>query len=349
MSQSKDSSQSSNTRWWESYLVRYLSGSIIGAFCILLMMYVFLSYTNHNLNIASAVGSIDYKYFPATGLILVLIISGLIYSYLISSPITVIHYGRGGKQKLEKVVRYIWFGWIVSVLCFIFTKGNFKYGLIVMVAILLFLYFNYAFRKPAVFSESCTRGTYYYKVRSRHLTPIKCVFSSLIIWVIGFGIFEYFEIDNFNRGIFLLGFPTLSVGVMQYVTIFRILNSESQIFRFYRKLVKSRLKNGSKDIRETYSHLREHSNATFIVFLEICVTCFIIFLIYFVDKNDSLKNTEGQKNLIIYLVGFFAFWLMPNLFMWSRANNLEKDFINNNEKYLIKEKEKSWTDTGESK
>jgi hypothetical protein len=26
--------------------------------------------------------------------------------------------------------------------------------------------------------------------------------------------------------------------------------------------------------------------------------------------------------------------------MWSRANNLEKDFINNNEKYLIKEKEK---------
>jgi hypothetical protein len=45
-------------------------------------------------------------------------------------------------------------------------------------------------------------------------------FSSLIIWVIGFGIFEYFEIDNFNRGIFLLGFPTLSVGVMQYVTIF---------------------------------------------------------------------------------------------------------------------------------
>jgi hypothetical protein len=27
----------------------------------------------------------------------------------------------------------------------------------------------------------------------------------------------------------------------------------------------------------------------------------------FVDKNDSLKNTEGQKNLIIYLVGFFAF------------------------------------------
>jgi len=72
-------------------------------------------------------------------------------------------------------------------------------------------------------------------------------------------------------------------------------------------------------------------------------------LIYFVDKNDSLKNTEGQKNLIIYLVGFFAFWLMPNLFMWSRANNLEKDFINNNEKYLIKEKEKSWTDTGESK
>ena len=186
------------------------------------------------------------------------------------------------------------------------------------------------------------------------MTPIKCIGVALIIWVGSFSIFEYFEIDNFNRGIFLLGFPTLSVGLMQYVTLFRILNSESQIFRFYRKLVKSRLKNGSKDIRETYSHLREHSNATFIVFLEICVTCFIIFLIYFVDKNDSLKTIEGKNNLIIYLIGFFAFWLMPNLFMWSRANNLEKDFINNNERYLIKEKEdsrleKTWSDTGEIK
>lgn len=354
MSQSKDNSQSSNTRWWESYLVRYLSGSIIGAFCILLIVYVFLSHSGHKLNIFSALGPIEYKYFPATGLILVLIISGLIYSYLISSPITVIHYGRGGRQKIEKVVRYIWFGWIVSILCFIFTKGNFYYGLMVIVAGLLFFYFNYAIRKPNVFSGSCVKGVYYKKVRSRHVTPIKCIGFALIIWVGSFSIFEYFEINNFNRGIFLLGFPTLSVGLMQYVTLFRILNSESQIFRFYRKLVKSRLKNGSKDIRETYSHLREHSNATFIVFLEICVTCFIIFLIYFADKNDSLKTTEGTNNLIIYLIGFFAFWLMPNLFMWSRANNLEKDFINNNERYLIKEKEdspseKSWSDTGGSK
>ena len=86
----------------------------------------------------------------------------------------------------------------------------------------------------------------------------------------------------------------------------------------------------SKDIRETYTHLREHSNATFIVLLELCFSAFLIFLIE-LYAGQSGKGSPFISSLEIERVAsavllLIAFWMTPNLFMWSRANQIERDF-----------------------
>lgn len=55
------------------------------------------------------------KDFPLAFMTLALIASGLVYSYIISAPITVIHFGRSGRSTVEQHVRYFWFGWVLSL------------------------------------------------------------------------------------------------------------------------------------------------------------------------------------------------------------------------------------------
>ena len=86
----------------------------------------------------------------------------------------------------------------------------------------------------------------------------------------------------------------------------------------------------SKDIRETYTHLREHSNATFIVLLELCFSALVIFLIeLYAGQSASTENVgslDGSGRIVSAVLLLIAFWMTPNLFMWSRANQLERDF-----------------------
>lgn len=138
----------------------------------------------------------------------------------------------------------------------------------------------------------------------------------------------------FNKALLLFALPTFFVGLMQYITLFRILHNEDEIHAFYQKLIAARSIEGAKDVKETYSHLREHSNSTFIVILEICFTCLAILSIETIKSSTKIQPDEKFQYYAVYGFGFLLFWLIPNLFMWSRANKLEKNFSYKPESYI---------------
>lgn len=107
---------SEKNRWWEAYLVRYLSGSIVGSFCLLSICGALVYRAN------GGVPKIDFfvKDFPYSLIALIVPILGLIYAYTISAPIAIYHYARADRSKVEQYVRYIWLGWSLSILTFVF-------------------------------------------------------------------------------------------------------------------------------------------------------------------------------------------------------------------------------------
>ena len=341
MSKEKKDDNSTNNRWWESYLVRYLSGSIAGAFCIVIVILSLIdeSLLNSKILVNSA-SNIDWKYFPLLGLIGLSIVAGLVYSYMISSPITVIHYGRGGPTGIEKHVRHMWLGWSWSLLSFPFFKDHLNYSITLNLICSIIAFSLKKFRTRKIVQES----EKYKRIAKKYNTIEYSAASAAIILLICKAIEIEFH-ENHLKFLFLLGFPAIFVGLMQYVTLFRIFNQETLIHKFYGKLSKVRSKSGAKDIRETYSHLREHSNSTFIVLLEVCVTCFLLFIINISNYNSRNIFSSESKELASNFIIFFSFWLLPNLFMWSQANRLEKSFTQHPKKYLEKKEEKSqWSD-----
>ena len=339
MSKEKKDDSSTNNRWWESYLVRYLSGSIIGALCILILATTLIDSSNFELHkIIESFKKIDWKYFPFLGIISLLTVGGLIYSYMISSPITVFHYGRGRSSFPESHVRHVWLGWALSIIEFSFLKNHLYIPILINIFLLITI-------------DCCMQKTEKLKGRKklRHKERIKTLeyilIASISMLIASYTINQIWSKNLHLTFLFLLGIPAIVVGLMQYVTLFRILNEEALIHKFYRKLSRARSSEGAKDIRETYSHLREHSNSTFIVILEVCVTCFLMFIIGISDYKPNDIFGKESKELSANIIIFFSFWLLPNLFMWSRANRIEKDFTRRPRKYLRSKHDQSdWSE-----
>ena len=101
----KSSNDNQNTRWWESYLVRYFLGFIVGgiaSFLIALEFDVFeLTTCWLKANGFSADGKVDFSTFAiAIGIL------GLGFCYLVSTPITVLHAGRYRRGPVDAHTRY---------------------------------------------------------------------------------------------------------------------------------------------------------------------------------------------------------------------------------------------------
>ena len=77
---------------------------------------------------------------------------------------------------------------------------------------------------------------------------------------------------------------------MQYAVLYRLLSDQGLSERFYAHLFDARRQTNAKDVRDTYTHLREHSNSIFIVLLELCVVAFIIGAARLSNSSDELKR-----------------------------------------------------------
>lgn len=332
----KPENSGANTRWWESYLVRYFSGAVVGAICLATILMYADSKIDGSLHFS--LPKIDGN-FPISAVALALISGGLVYSYIISSPITVVHFGRSGRSALEQHVRYLWLGWVVALLSLQLmlmfgiepaSRSVLAVTVLLEITCIFYLIFENFLklkmarsrgflpvsRKTKRKREACKNGL-------RSIAFGVFLLSSVIIT----GHLFNFQDRSIMLSLLVFSLPALFVGFMQYATLFRIFSTEMALHRFYRLLSRARSMENSKDIRETYTHLREHSNSTFIVLLELCFSAFLLFLVDLyaggAKTGGSEIKIESIANAVLFLV---AFWMVPNLFMWSRANQLERDF-----------------------
>lgn len=335
----KTGSSGANTRWWESYLVRYFSGAIVGAICLaaILIYADWRLYEGSHTNLTA----LD-KGPPGTAVALALIACGLVYSYIISAPITVIHFGRSGRSSLEQHVRYFWFGWVLALagMHLLIASGNGRidpsawalWVLLLLVCLGYLIVSHYAMLVPRRKVDSKPEGRRVKRQRETRQNAWRSLAWAGLILVFLMGVDNGLGLQGRPAVLALLAFalPTLFVGVMQYVTLWRIFRTERAVHRFYRSLSRARNMEGSKDIRETYTHLREHSNATFIVLLELCFSAFVIFLVeLYAGSAGAIQTADsgyGNERIVSAVLLLIAFWMTPNLFMWSRANQIERDF-----------------------
>lgn len=339
----KSTSTGANTRWWESYLVRYFSGAIVGSMCLTaILLYVdWRLYSGAHTSLSASKQAL-----PMSAVVFMLIAGGLVYSYIISAPITVIHFGRSGRSALEQHVRYFWLGWVITLLALqviSVTVGlremacSLVIWLMLMMVSLSYLLVSSQpeVPKPAATGQNVARPIGRKAKRSREAWRnglSAMAWAGMLLSVVMLAA-RAFGLQGRPAVMSLMAFalPTLFVGGMQYVTLFRIFDTERALHRFYRLLTRARTMDNSKDVRETYTHLREHSNATFIVLLELCFSAFLIFCVEVFAGHSAAGGAAGKigvvsESMVNAVLLLVAFWMTPNLFMWSRANQLEKDF-----------------------
>ncbi|MBS0320135.1 MAG: hypothetical protein JSR18_06305 [Proteobacteria bacterium] len=88
--------------------------------------------------------------------------------------------------------------------------------------------------------------------------------------------------------------------------------------RFYADLARARALHAG--LRESYTHMREHANSIFIALLELSLASLILFTLKFVGP-------DLQTRLTVVAALFFA-WIVPGVFVWAQANRLESSLLN---------------------
>jgi hypothetical protein len=115
--------------------------------------------------------------------------------------------------------------------------------------------------------------------------------------------------------------------VSQYFTLAHLWLDETHYVCFTRKLAVAR--KGAFELRETYTHLREHSNAVFIVVIELCLLALILGILR--PYSGDLVKLEGARSAtgmpLSTAIALVVMWLVPTIFMWARANRLERSLV----------------------
>ena len=215
------------------------------------------------------------------------------FCYISSTPITVFHAGRfgdGDKFWIERQIAPFWTGWVIS---------------------LLFWFVSYV----------CFDGINNRAGGSSSRWDEVIKICNILCWgVFVFSLSHQISARLSSRVLLLsIGFAAVFICIGQYMVIWRLKSEqgEKDFLGSYVLLSCARQKDWSPDIREAYSHLREHSNAIFIVVCEISILCLILFVKDFLPQQTNL--------MIAFFLGALCIWLVPTVFIWSRANALEHD------------------------
>ena len=320
-----DVAETPSTRWWESYLVRYFIGFIVGCGCIIIFglhLGVFDTLIKHLASSANPTGKPDWS--AITSLV---VVTGLGFCYVASTPITVLHAGRYRRGWFDGHSRHFWFAWIL-LSALIFSIGVRHVGnnpVCEWLAIAIYCFLMMANHQSDKRIEDC---------HPRGALAFFTFMWFLFFWgLIGriFATFGSVLSDSAQRW-WVLSMPVFWILVGQYTVLYRLLHEKEKFFAFYAKLFRARRMKNAKDVRDTYTHLREHSNSIFIVVIEL--TLFALFMA--VSSTLSHKNIKSPppEALVELLVFGLVLWMVPTVFMWARANSLELEFSENPNSYL---------------
>jgi len=337
----KPNASAPNTRWWESYLVRYFVGFIVGGVCVVVL--------------ANELGGTDWlakqlssdgKFKPDWSALLIgLALLGLGYCYIASTPITVLHAGRYGSGPIDGQSRYFWLGWVLATICSVAMPNWPKWQsatwmvLFVIAVALLLLATRFSQRvtqktdllqSSVVQTEILLPLTNALKPRKMAEIKLSEVALNAIAWtgailsaVHVVAAFGGIESNSFNVSLLVFGAPVVWIGLAQYAVLFRLLQDEKANFAFYSHLMHARRLRNANDVRDTYTHLREHSNSVFIVLVELCALALLVVL---VQGTVDAKVGTGYRQFVQFALCGLGLWMVPTVFLWSRANAMERKF-----------------------
>src|SRR3954468_13485533 len=103
MTSDADSPGRTRPRWWEDYLVRYFTGTLVGTACV----FILVTHVYFDGDIGALAQRMLFspeKDSTWLGLIALLLAGGA-YCYLASVPITVFHAGRMIRQRMNRWAR----------------------------------------------------------------------------------------------------------------------------------------------------------------------------------------------------------------------------------------------------
>lgn len=278
-----------STSWFENYIVRYLIGTIIGSICCILIASAIYDPVNIQVPLSESIKKIAEGKIDST-LFLILSLFGLLFCYISSTPITIIHAARmlGALPAREKFQpKDMWtFWWIALLLTTIIfgisaplNRSPFWFGFVICIPALYIIFAQWA--------------------------PLLATLNNL---------------GKLSNNTFI-----------QKVNAFLNKGSKAspgEFTRYYLSLAKKRAKNDStKDLRSSYSHLREHSNSIFIVLLELSLAALVV-LLCLAMKNSTWGTRSVATALLLLL------WMTPTVFVWGIANSLEDSLEKTPDNYL---------------
>lgn len=343
MSSEKKGEAGNPQRWWESYLVRYFLGSIVGMICVIVLVAQVDSDITSLLKVTLS-SSANEKGASLLPMAIGLILFGLAYCYAASSPITVLHSARMLPNKLGRLSRAFWFGWICTLIISMshllfgpetmLSRGLCGVAILPAVTVLIFI---------------AARGkTHNSDDTARFLTLL---FSTLSFAVLLSAITQFFGHTPQQAILLAFSLPVAWILLTQYLTLLNLFkhthikwdkplgakiekpiypqldDSEGFYYDFYRKITTARLTENSRDIRDSYTHLREHSNSVFVVLIELNILAGLLFLHSVQDDlSPTIKVVTGIPIFWIFVLVLLGIWLVPTMFMWSLANRLELVF-----------------------
>lgn len=337
------SKSDSSTRWWESYLVRYFNGFVFGVIFVVLIGIKLDLFVDVLRPLSSEVAcGVNLKCIKPDlmPLSIFILLAAMCFSYVASTPITVLHAGRFGKWFFEKNSRYFWLSWVIfaaSSLLFDFNNigANPFLELVFCLPVLIWLFVPFI-KKSDKYLNYCGGGICGVSAQVVNfwlLVFIWCMF------LYGFSGRISYLLPKSEVHWITLALPSLWICCAQYSSLLKQIFCKDEFIEFYKNLFLARARANSRDIRDSYTHLREHSNSIFIVVLEMSIFSLAMM---FLPSYD--KHTVSMSNFGSHVMVFFVIWMIPTVFMWSRANAIEKDFLENTDKYFPVEKTGSQQD-----
>ncbi|OEZ99486.1 hypothetical protein JAB9_21300 [Janthinobacterium sp. HH107] len=355
----KTESSGANNRWWESYLVRYFLGFIVGAICVAIIAKYADLVPGAVLVVDGAQKAVEHESkYGVTSIVITVALLGLAYCYVASTPITVLHAGRYIKGPADGISRLFWFGWVFVLLFLMLTPSLATtqfyaayaiYSILLVASISLIVIFavkkfnneNKKSTDPADVSPNNPTSSSVSIFSKTDYFLIFLFFSA--IWSFSQFVPRFFDVapQISDARLLAIGTPVIWIGIVQYFVLFNIIKNPADNYKFYKNLFAARQQTGAKDVRDTYSHLREHSNAIFIVAVEISMLALMLGGIK-IERSANIVHASPLDGATFWLCAL-GIWMVPTIFMWSRANAMERYFSDNPSHFITEKTESSPT------
>lgn len=335
------SPEAPSTRWWESYLVRYFVGLIAGCVCIAIVAYEIWRVSPLAKAFLKKAIALE---LDGVGIVVSVALLGLGYCYVASTPITVLHQGRYSRWWIDAHSRHFWFGWIATIVLawttdvrYIGTQGSVLAAAILgPVALLVAVVLPVSATNPGIrLPDHWARDhaiRKWFQERSIRLLLVQSLVWAVLVWSISSLLIDWLgsNLPKATVMMWLLSAPVIWIGIVQYVVLARLIVEDEKVTDFYVRLFYARRQINAKDVRDTYTHMREHSNSVFIVVVELAALAFLVALARSSSIDGRLALTGYGQAILVGL----AIWMLPTVFMWARANAMEKNFADNPRRFL---------------